>query len=260
MESIVYSGSDYHDHFNPESYLNHYYGSAEGPTEEEEGVNPFIFQSLHRVFYEDGVSGDRLIDIGTGPCIYSFLSACANFNEIIATDFTEANRNALKRWVTKEPGCFDWTPIIKHVCNLEGHSDVEKRENMLRDKIKDVLFCDVHQAKPLGDVELAPFDCLTTCFCLEAACNSKDEYLKCLKNMATLLKSGGIFVQIGEPLKFYQVGDKRFAGFAADETFIKSALEQAGFTNLDCRFRRRTADAGKNIDYEFTMAITAKKI
>lgn len=67
-----------------------------------------------------GVGGNVLIDIGSGPTIYQLLSACEVFREIIATDYTPQNLQELQKWLKKEPGAHDWSPIVQHVCELEG--------------------------------------------------------------------------------------------------------------------------------------------
>lgn len=67
-----------------------------------------------------GLRGKLLIDIGSGPTIYQLLSACESFEEIIATDYTDKNRLELEKWLKKMPGAFDWSPVVKYVCELEG--------------------------------------------------------------------------------------------------------------------------------------------
>ncbi|XP_077985629.1 indolethylamine N-methyltransferase-like isoform X1 [Glandiceps talaboti] len=249
---------DYDKHFDADSYLKDQYSSPDGDRE----VNRFIYESLHHIFNEEGVSGDRLIDIGTGPCIYSFISSCTKFKEIIATDYVEGNRNALKRWLNNEPGCFDWKWFIERVCQLEGHRNIEEREQKIRETVKDVIYCDVHRPNPIGTGPvMEQYDCVITCFCLECAASSKEEYITCLKNVASLLKSGGTFVQSVAPMRFYLVGDKRFSAFFADEEFIKSALEQVGFVDVKCSFRKRDVHgaAKSRLDAEYTTINIAKK-
>lgn len=68
-----------------------------------------------------GLKGKLLIDIGSGPSIYQLLSACESFEEIIATDYTDKNRLELEKWLKKIPGAFDWSPVVKYVCELEGN-------------------------------------------------------------------------------------------------------------------------------------------
>lgn len=69
----------------------------------------------------DGVNGDLLIDIGSGPTIYQLLSACESFKEIIATDYIDQNLRELEKWLKKEPGAFSWSLVMTYVCELEGN-------------------------------------------------------------------------------------------------------------------------------------------
>lgn len=74
--------------------------------------------ALHSV--PDGLGGDTLIDVGCGPTISQLLSACEHFQEIIALDYTDRNRQELQKWLKNEAGAFDWEPVVKFVCELEG--------------------------------------------------------------------------------------------------------------------------------------------
>ncbi|XP_002732342.1 indolethylamine N-methyltransferase-like [Saccoglossus kowalevskii] len=253
------TGTDYNTQFNAKLYLEECYTTPEG-NPEEEGVLPFMLDGLHQVFTEGGVSGDRLIDIGSGPCIYQFISACTKFNEIVTSDYVEENRIAIKQWLGNEVGAFDWQPIIQHVCEMEKRGDTTiARTNRIREVVKDVVRCDVLESNPLEPLTYPQFDCLLTCLCLEAACQTKDQYMNALRNITGLLKSGGTIVQICEPINYYSVGEKRFAGLMVDKEFVQSALKKVGFTDLKCHQRQRSAVNVKDISYEFTMIITAKK-
>lgn len=77
-------------------------------------INPFICLS-------GAVRGSTLIDIGTAPSIYQLLSACENFDDIIATWHTKRELQELQKWLNNEPGAFDWSSIVKHVCEIEGN-------------------------------------------------------------------------------------------------------------------------------------------
>ena len=65
-------------------------------------------------------SGQRLIDIGTGPSIHSLISASEHYEDILVSDYTDSNRQEIKKWLKDEEGCFDWLPVIQYVCNLGG--------------------------------------------------------------------------------------------------------------------------------------------
>ncbi|KFO69466.1 Nicotinamide N-methyltransferase, partial [Cuculus canorus] len=116
-----FTGTDvYQRTFNPQEYLKEFYNLSDSNNQ----PNTFLInnlKSLHKMFSLDGLKGDTLIDIGCGPTIYQLLSACENFQEIFASDYTDQNRRELEKWLRKEPGAFDWSPVVQYVCELEGN-------------------------------------------------------------------------------------------------------------------------------------------
>ncbi|XP_077997117.1 indolethylamine N-methyltransferase-like [Glandiceps talaboti] len=239
-------------------YLDRFYSTLEGAPEEA-GLNEFMFKHLNRVFYKEGLSGKRLIDIGTGPCICNLAPACTNFDEIILSDYASDNRESLRQWIDNEHGAFDWKPFIKYMCELEGHSKVEEREKRLRTTIKDVLYCDVHQTNPVAPQTLPPFDCVTSAYCLESTCRTKEQWIQALRNVGCLLKNGGTLVHLALPLRYYIVDGKKYDGFTADKDFFKSAMVDAGFTNIDIQFMNNSVNTSTEIDYDFSFFAKATK-
>ncbi|KFQ51377.1 Nicotinamide N-methyltransferase, partial [Nestor notabilis] len=109
----------YQRSFDPQEYLREFcsLSNAQGQP------NTLLTQSLRslsKMFSLDGLSGHTLIDVGCGPTIYQLLSACERFQEIISLDYTDRNRWELEKWLKNEPGAFDWSPVVKYVCELEG--------------------------------------------------------------------------------------------------------------------------------------------
>ena len=99
-------------------------------------------------FFTTEVSGDslKILDYGCGPSIPYSVSAAPKASEIILADYAEPNREYLKRWLTKDPSAQDWSPYFKYVVQtLEGGSeeDATKLEEMLRNKVKAVVSCDI---------------------------------------------------------------------------------------------------------------------
>ncbi|XP_027628691.1 nicotinamide N-methyltransferase isoform X2 [Tupaia chinensis] len=197
----------------------------------------------------DGVKGDLLIDIGSGPTIYQLLSACESFKEIIATDYTDQNLRELEKWLKKEPGAFDWSPVVTYVCDLEGNRvKGPEKEEKLRQAIKRVLKCDVTQSQPLGAVCLPPADCLLSALCLDAACADLPTYRNALQNLGSLLKPGG-FLVIVDALKssYYTIGEQRFSSLCLGREAVEAAVRDAGysieqFEVISQRYSPTTAD------------------
>ncbi|XP_032085462.1 nicotinamide N-methyltransferase-like [Thamnophis elegans] len=232
MEEPFTEGESYAKNFLPKHYLETYYNV--NPDDDDEGVGrlvTFFLRGAHRAFIVDGIKGDTLIDIGTGPTIYQFLSANEFFREIIATDYTDQNRKEVQRWLKKEPGAFDWTLIVKYVCELEGDRDKwpEKEEKVQR-AVKRYLKCDVTQPNPLSPLVLPPADCLVSSLCLDAACKDIPSYRSAFRNISSLLKPGGHFLYYttleGD---FYMVGQHKFSLLYLGKEMVEEAVRQAGF-------------------------------
>ncbi|XP_054448233.1 nicotinamide N-methyltransferase [Pteronotus mesoamericanus] len=231
MESGFTSKDTYLSHFNPRDYLEKYYSFGSRHSAENQ-VLRFLLKNLFNIFSVGGIKGDLLIDIGSGPTIYQFLSACESFKKIIATDYVDQNLQELEKWLKKEPGAFDWSPIVSYVCELEGNRmKGQEKEEKLRKTIKQVLKCDVTQSQPLGAVSLPPADCLLSTLCLHAACPDLSAYCTALRNLSGLLKPGGYLV-IMDALKssYYVVGEQRFSSLSLGQEAIEAAVREAGYT------------------------------
>ncbi|XP_021489010.1 nicotinamide N-methyltransferase isoform X1 [Meriones unguiculatus] len=231
MESGFTSKDAYLSHFNPQDYLEKYYSFGSRPSAENE-ILRHLLKNLFKIFCLSGVKGELLIDIGSGPTIYQLLSACESFKEIIVTDYTDQNLRELQKWLKKEPGAFDWSPVVTYVCDLEGNrTKGPEKEEKLRRAIKQVLKCDVTQSQPLGEVSLPPADCLLSTLCLDAACPDLPTYRAALRNLGSLLKPGGFLVLV-DALKssYYMIGEQRFSSLPLGWEAVRDAVEEAGYT------------------------------
>uniref|UniRef100_A0A3Q2CLM2 Phenylethanolamine N-methyltransferase n=1 Tax=Cyprinodon variegatus TaxID=28743 RepID=A0A3Q2CLM2_CYPVA len=95
--------------FDPAAYLQYNYTPPRADFSRKDSIVPWKLACLHRAFTED-VSGELLVDIGSGPTLYQVMSGCEVFNKLILTDFLEINRQELRRWLRDEGGCsLDWT-------------------------------------------------------------------------------------------------------------------------------------------------------
>ncbi|XP_054853298.1 nicotinamide N-methyltransferase-like [Eublepharis macularius] len=230
MEGNFIGKEDYKQHFAPKDYIKTYY-SLSSDCYAENTILTFSLKNLHRAFVSGGIKGDTLIDIGSGPTIYQFLSACESFREIIATDYTDQNREEMQRWLRKEPGAFDWSSVVKYACELEGDREkwIEKEEKVRR-TIKQVLKCDLTQANPLAPLELPPADCVLSLLCLESACEDLPTYCSALKNISSLVKPGGHLLLVTSlEATFYMVGQNRFFCLYLEQETVDDAVRGAGF-------------------------------
>ncbi|XP_066228891.1 nicotinamide N-methyltransferase [Saccopteryx leptura] len=230
MESGFTSKDTYLSHFNSRDYLEKYYSFGSKPSAETQ-ILRLLLKNLFNIFCVAGLKGDLLIDIGSGPTIYQLLSACESFKEIVATDYTDQNLRELEKWLKKEPGAFDWSPVVAYVCEVEGNRGKEQeKEEKLRRAVTRVLKCDVTQSQPLGTASLPPADCLLSTLCLHAACPDLPAYRAALRSLGSLLKPGGHLVLVDAlNSSYYMIGEQRFSSLCLGRDAIKAAVTEAGY-------------------------------
>ncbi|XP_060106512.1 nicotinamide N-methyltransferase-like [Heteronotia binoei] len=137
----------------------------------------------------------------------------------------------MQRWLKKEPGAFDWSPVVKYVCELEGdRENWAQKEEKVRRTVKQFLKCDVIQPNPLAPLHLPPADCLLSTLCLDVACKDLPTFRNALKNISSLVKPGGhlIFLVTLEGT-FYIVGQHQFSRLYLDQESVEEAVKEAGF-------------------------------
>ncbi|XP_056397987.1 nicotinamide N-methyltransferase-like isoform X2 [Hyla sarda] len=261
MASTFTSQQTYIDEFNPIDYLQTYYVPGDGLLFGE--WTDFVLQNLHETFSKGGVKGETLLDFGTGPTIYQLLSACEVFDKIIVSDFLEQNCAELQKWLKKDPDAFDWTHIIKFVCELEGNREnCEQKAEKLRSKVKEVLKCDALKRNPYDPVVVPPVDCLLSCLCLEAPCKDIESYCNVLKNFQALIKPGGhLLILSALNATFYYVGKKYFDAMTTRKEELEQAFQEAGYEIEKAVYSPRIDKSRMDIaDYDTSYFIHARKL
>ncbi|XP_078538463.1 nicotinamide N-methyltransferase-like [Lissotriton helveticus] len=226
---------------------------------------PLVLENLHKTFSSGDVKGDLLIDIGSGPSIHTIISACECFDEIIASDWADTNRQAYERWLRNERSTFNWTPVLTMVCELEGdRTKCAEKEKKIRSTVERVLKCDITKSNPLNPVVLPPADCLVTSLCLEAACSDLNSYSQAIRNITTLLKTGGHLVMIGVlGSTVYMVGQKLFPDLNLNEEFVKTTIIGNGYVIKEMKIHycspSEKADIANNASYLGHFYLLAQK-
>ena len=115
------SGSDYHDKFDPKIYLKQYMAMSMYRA-------PHLLRCYHDVF-QSLPQGIKVLDYGSGPSILATISAVSKASEIVLSDYTERNRDAINQWLKKDAEAVDWSPHFSYVVEkLEKKSKQEASE------------------------------------------------------------------------------------------------------------------------------------
>ncbi|CAN9509141.1 unnamed protein product [Ophioblennius macclurei] len=237
MEKGIAAMAACYQTFDPAAYLQYNYTPPRADLTRKDSIVPWKLACLHRAFTEDDVSGELLVDIGSGPTLYQVLSGCEIFNKVLMTDFLEVNRQELRRWIQDAGGCsLDWTPYLQHVCKLEGRrpSAWTEKATRLRRVIADVLPVDVHRPQPMAPDALpsAGADCLVSCFCLESVSPDLPAFTRALGNIRKLLKPDGHLMLIGALGESYYLGGPglKIPVVPLNEAQVCASLKESGFT------------------------------
>ena len=202
---------------------------------------PWLMPCYHRFYKrfhkEWDVSTARLLDLGGGPCIHCHISAAPYVSEIYHSDYVKSCRDEVLLWKNKDPNAYDWSSYFKHVVHtLEGQYNpdvVIQRVEMLRSKIKGVLFCDVKDQNFLPEWTEGKFDIITSNACIENIVKSVEEFQSIINRIKSLLNHKGFFVTMANlKCNFYIIDGKRYPSFPITEQNIESSLENTGFTLL----------------------------
>ncbi|KAM3922927.1 indolethylamine N-methyltransferase-like [Leptodactylus fuscus] len=250
----------YINDFNSKAYLQTSYSAGGGLLVGE--WTDFALRNLHETFSKGEIRGETLLDFGSGASIYQLLSACEVFDKIIVSDLLEQNRSEFQKWLKKDPDAFDWTHIIKFVCELEGNREsYKKKAEKLRSKVKEVLKCDALKKNPYDPVIVPPVDCLLSCLCLECACTDAKSYCNVLKNFQELIKPGGHLMILGTlNASYYHAGKKRFNIMISKQEDLEMSFKEAGYHIEKVVYAPRINKSRKDIaDFEGKYFIHARK-
>ena len=77
------------------------------------------FFTSYSCFAADTCPTGRLIEFGSGPCVYQFISASKRFNYIVCGDFYEANNKEIRMWLEQDKNAYDFTAMFRLIGQLE---------------------------------------------------------------------------------------------------------------------------------------------
>ncbi|XP_028456289.1 phenylethanolamine N-methyltransferase-like [Perca flavescens] len=191
--------------FDPAAYLQTNYTSPQASADCQKTV------TICHASRSSDVSGELLVDIGSGPTLYQVMSGCEVFNKVLLTDFLEVNRQELRSWLQDEGGCsLDWTPYLQHVP------------------------IEVHRPQPLAlDVlPAAGADCLVSCYCLESVSPDLAAFTRALGHIGRLLRPRGHLLLIGALGMSYYFGGPgvKIPTVPVNEAQVCASLKESGYT------------------------------
>ena len=176
----------------------------------------------------------KLLEVGGGPCIHSFISAAPYVAEIYHSDYVQSCRDEVTMWKNNDPNAYNWTPYFNHIVNkLEGQSGpnvVAERQQKIRKILKDVVYCDINADDIIPSITF-PVNIITTSYCLEHHNKSLELYESALRKLYDMLALKGFLALLSgiECTWCILNGVKHPAPLYVSLDIIKKSLEKAGF-------------------------------
>ncbi|RYX81924.1 hypothetical protein EON83_22035 [bacterium] len=229
------SVSDY-SQWQPEEYLTEYYGEVQP---DEHFAVEFLVETVARL---KPVS--VALEFGCGPTIHHALALANLVGELHMADYLESNRAEVEKWRRKDEGAFNWDHFGVETLQLEGNAhptqeQVAEREELLREKITQVVPCDAFSSEPLGEGNNRIYPLVASHYCAEACTTDQEEWRACMRNISSLVETGGtLIISVCGAASAYAVGDRYFPCAGVDEKDVLACLLEIGFTDIDLRVRQ----------------------
>lgn len=259
MTSLRYM-TDYHYLFDTKAFLETFWKVPEEWNEDKSEI-PFLLKQHHK-FWSSFRRDDclSLLEFGGGPALSNLISAAKVANDITFADYTDSNRVAVNSWIMGDPCAHNWSSMIRYVVNdLEKDFDkhaVLTRSQEMRRKIQPAVPCDITQY-PI--VSGAPYDVVSTSFCIEECSSSLQEYQDNIAKLSDILTPKGYLHMAGNfHESFYIVGKHTFRVFPLEASVVLEAVENAGMiaTNFEIKQIEGNFDASNR---RAVFSISAKK-
>ncbi len=249
--------------FDADDFLRNTYYGVDFPDKIQ-----FRLEGYHKA-YEKLPSGLKVLDYGAGPTILSIISAGGRASEITLADIAESNREALRKWLKRDPTAFSWSPFFDCVVQgLEGKSEqaAREREERVRQLVKNVVHCDINEDPPVQTGYEGPYDVVMDSWCLPYACPTREAYERGIAKLAGLLKEGGTLMIFGsqrEQAGSYVVGSITYPSLPLSGEYVARVVQELGLTEVavETCSRQLSHDPRDNRDSTGTgyLFVTAKK-
>ncbi|MGE0824970.1 MAG: guanitoxin biosynthesis pre-guanitoxin forming N-methyltransferase GntF [Candidatus Binatia bacterium] len=241
--------------FDPRAYLHEYYADL---GEENLAILRFYVDVFRQLPQQRIV-----LDVGSGPTIYSLISAATKAGEIHIAEYLEANRVEIRKWLSGDNTAFNWRPFIAQSLWFEQTGpcsafDIRRREAAIRNRVTYITRCDLRQVPSfLGGRQT--YDVVMSNFCAESITDDFEEWRFFVANLASLVNVGGTFVMTAlKNATCYAVGPMLFPAVSIAEIHVMQRLLELGFSRENIVIRSVPADRPSR-HYEGLMLVAAVK-
>ena len=214
------------DKWNSRSYLKTYYSK---PMQDTFAVIDFLDDSLKEAPQK---KFDNAIDFGAGPTLFSALTLEPYIKNLDIAEYLPQNIKEIRHWIDKNPEAFDWTYWARYILRkqkkLSGESNIEKRFENLRSKMRNILVGDATTNWPTNGDESKRYDLVVSLFCAESITDSREEWKRNLHNILKLSAPHGmVLISALRNCSAYKVGKSDFPATPINEFDLEVAIRES---------------------------------
>ncbi len=205
----------------------------------------------------------KILDVGGGPTIYQHIALMGIADSIVHAEFLSENREEVEKWKQGKSE-FVWSSFLETFTSyLKEHPEIsagektaedvkdrfakmsassaQELEDILRDKVKEVISCDVFR-EDLGmgedrvNSDLLNFgregygQLITSNFCIESATADRGLWEKGIKNVSKKVSENGFLMMTAiRNAKWYKVGYEKMDAVPISAHDLYAELEKNGF-------------------------------
>jgi NNMT/PNMT/TEMT family len=207
----------------PSDYLSEYYSELQ---EDERSTLKYFVEQLR------AAPPGPLLCFGCGPTLHHVLLAAERMSEIYLADYVPENLLEIARWRRREPGAHDWSVFARYILECESGASatsqqVNARLELLRTKIAGLVHADANLTDPLGAEFRGFFSAVLSPYCAESATGDRATWTLFCRNIASLVRPGGLFLTSALRLcERYKSGTRFFPATPIDEHDLREVLTQ----------------------------------
>lgn len=207
----------------PGDYLAEYYSELQ---EDERSTLKYFVEQMR------AAPPGPLLCFGCGPTLHHVLLAAERMPAIYLADYVPENLEEIARWQRREPGAHDWSAFAGYILECETgasatREQINERLELLRSKIAGLVHADAHLTDPLGAEFRGFFSAVLSPYCAESATGERATWTLFCRNIASLVRPGGLFLTSALRLcERYKSGNRFFAATPIDEHDLSHVLRE----------------------------------
>jgi len=207
----------------PSDYLAEYYSELQ---EDERSTLKYFVEQIR------AAPPGPLLCFGCGPTLHHVLLAAERMSEIYLADYVPGNLQEISRWQRRESGAHYWSAFASYILECESGSvasseQINARLELLRSKISGLLHADANLADPLGPQFRGFFSAVLSPYCAESATGERATWTLYCRNIASLVRPGGLFLTSALRLcERYKSGHRFFPATPIDEHDLRQVLAE----------------------------------